>query len=238
MSVEIVAGNPERLEAILIEQPSTPAKGLVLLVTGRDGNRFAPCDAYVSAVLRAAGFATLLFDLSNDPATSDHAAPLDILHLADRLVSAVEASRQADEVRSLPLGFFGAGTGAAIALVAAVRLGRQVGAVVSRGGHLDLAGMGLTGVVPPTLLIAGRADRHGLAQNRAALRRLGGRSRLEIAPTAFDEPETLDIVVELALRWFRIHLRHKARGDATGRSASSTALVNSRGSEPAEMLYR
>lgn len=239
-----IAATPERMDAItapppgsngLIELPSSPAKGLVLLVTGSDGNRYDPCDAYVAAVLRAAGFATLVLDLSGDPPTCDRPAPCDIQQMADRLVAAVEASRQLDAFRSLPLGFFGAGTGTAVALVAAERLGRQVGAVVSRGGQLDLAGLGLTGSVPPTLLIAGRTDPDGLSRNRGALRQLGGRSRVEIAPDRFDEPDTLDVVVELALRWFRIHLRHKARGDAGCRSTSSPVLLPHRGSGAAAM---
>ncbi|HEU4356649.1 MAG TPA: hypothetical protein VFT27_13755, partial [Actinomycetota bacterium] len=117
--------------------------------------------------------------------------------------------RVRERVDEVPVGLFGASTGAAAALVAACELGRRVGAVVSRGGRPDLAGGALPGVIAPTLLIVGGADRQVLELNREALARMRCEKRLEVIPGAthlFEEPGALERVAELAAGWFSTQL--------------------------------
>ncbi len=185
--------------------PPKPVKGFVLFAHGSGSSRFSPRNSYVAAGLRSAGFATLLFDLLSVDEAQDRARVFDIPLLADRLAAAVEESHRYREVGPFPIGFFGASTGAAAALVAAAHLGDGVSAVVSRGGRPDLAGDALADVAAPTLLIVGGADPDVLALNRAAQHKLRCRSRLEVIPGAshlFEEPGTLDAVIVLARQWF------------------------------------
>ena len=192
----------------LLGLPAAPARGIVLFAHGSGSSRFSPRNAYVADALRQAGFATLLFDLLTDDEAEDRANVFDIALLAGRLDQAATRVREMAAGRDLPLGFFGASTGAAAALVAAA--GRQdVRAVVSRGGRPDLADQALPKVTAATLLIVGGNDPEVLSLNRAAYQRLRCTRQLEIVPGAthlFEEKGTLEAVVALARDWFARHL--------------------------------
>ncbi|MGO8907782.1 MAG: dienelactone hydrolase family protein [Bradyrhizobium sp.] len=159
--------------------------------------------------MNARGIATLLFDLLTPDEEADRANVFDIPLLAVRLVDAVSWLDAQPSLAKLPLGLFGASTGAAAALVAATRLPRRVGAVVSRGGRPDLAGDALDRVQAPTLLIVGGADFGVIELNERALERLQGPKALEIIPGAshlFPESGALEAVIDHAARWFERHL--------------------------------
>lgn len=192
----------------LLGFPVAPARGTVLFAHGSGSSRFSPRNAFVAEALRQAGFATLLFDLLTDDEAENRANVFDIGLLAGRLDAAATWIRDTASGRSLPLGFFGASTGAAAALVAAA--GRDdVRAIVSRGGRPDLAGQALPKVTAATLLIVGGDDPEVLSLNKAAYRRLGCTRQLEVVPGAthlFEEPGTLEAVVALARAWFEHHL--------------------------------
>jgi len=192
-----------------LDLPNGAAAGIVLFAHGSGSSRFSPRNAAVAEMLRRAGFATLLFDLLTETEAADRANVFDIALLAERLVLATEWVAGAAPTQGLAVGYFGASTGAAAALVAAARLGPQIAAVVSRGGRPDLAGGALPHVAAPTLLIVGGADHEVLALNRAALARLRCPAKLEVVPGAthlFEEPGALEDVARLAAAWFRRHL--------------------------------
>jgi putative phosphoribosyl transferase len=192
----------------LLGFPVAPARGIVLFAHGSGSSRFSPRNTYVADAMRKAGFATLLFDLLTNDEADDRTNVFNIPLLADRLDQAATWVREMACGRSLPLGFFGASTGAAAALVAAA--GRDdVRAIVSRGGRPDLAGQALTRVSAATLLIVGGDDAEVLSLNEAAYRRLQCTRRLEVVPGAthlFEEPGTMEAVVALARAWFGRHL--------------------------------
>jgi putative phosphoribosyl transferase len=195
--------------------PGRQADGLVLFVHGSGSSRFSPPITYVASALRQAGLATLLFDLLSESEAEDQANVFDIDLLAGRLVAATAWAQSAETTRTLPLGYFGASTGAAAALAAAARLGEAIGAIVSRGGRPDLAGEALPRVKAPTLLIVGSLDALALAVNRAALRVLRCEGMIEVVPGAtdlFEEPGAIEAVVGLARRWFLGHLIMQAHG--------------------------
>jgi pimeloyl-ACP methyl ester carboxylesterase len=163
----------------------------------------------VASALNGEGIGTLLFDLLTPREEADRANVFDISLLAERLVQVVEWLGAERGDRDLPLGLFGASTGAAAALVAASRLGERVGAVVSRGGRPDLAGDALDLVRTPTLLIVGGSDSVVIELNQAAYARLKGPKALEILAGAshlFPEPGALEAVIGHAVKWFRQHL--------------------------------
>jgi pimeloyl-ACP methyl ester carboxylesterase len=150
-----------------------------------------------------------LFDLLTSREESNRANVFDIPLLSERLVDAVRWLDQEPLAGHLPLGLFGASTGAAAALVAAARLGERVGAVVSRGGRPDLAGDALDQIRTPTLLIVGGADFGVIELNEQAFERLRGPKALEIVPGAshlFPEPGALEAVIAHAARWFENYL--------------------------------
>jgi putative phosphoribosyl transferase len=192
----------------LLGLPATPARGIVLFAHGSGSGRLSPRNAFVAEARQRAGVATLLFDLLTDQEAGNRANVFDIPLLAHRLGHAATWLSTIAAARDLPLGFFGASTGAAAALVAAA--GRQdVRAIVSRGGRPDLAGSALENVTAPTLLIVGGYDLEVLALNRSACRRLHCERRLEVVPGAthlFEEPGTLESVVSLARAWLLKHL--------------------------------
>ncbi len=192
----------------LLGLPATPARGIVLFAHGSGSSRLSPRNAFVAEALQRAGMATLLFDLLTEHEASSRANVFDIPLLADRLDQAATWVCTTAAAQGLPLGFFGASTGAAAALVAAA--GRKdIRAIVSRGGRPDLAEEALENVTAPTLLIVGGYDPEVLALNRAAHSRLHCERRLEVVPGAthlFEEPGTLDSVVALARAWFLQHL--------------------------------
>lgn len=185
------------------------AHAVILFAHGSGSSRFSPRNRAVADALNKEGFATLLFDLLTEDEEADRANVFDIPLLADRLVDAVRFLDRDPWSRSVPLGLFGASTGAAAALVAAAMTGDRVGAVVSRGGRPDLAGTALSRVRTPTLLIVGGSDSVVIELNEQALAQLQGPKALEIVPGAthlFSEPGALDAVINLAASWFKRHL--------------------------------
>lgn len=183
------------------------ACGLVLFAHGSGSSRLSVRNNRVAAELRSGGLGTLLFDLLTEDEAQIRTNVFDIPLLADRLLGATSWIRKFEP--ELPLGFFGASTGAAAALVAAAALDTTVGAVVSRGGRPDLASDALVGVKAPTLLIVGGNDQDVLALNRQAYARLTCEKRLVVVPGAghlFEEKGALDEVSSLAQHWFVTHL--------------------------------
>ena len=189
------------------------AGGIVLFAHGSGSSRHSPRNRYVAQVLQRAGLATLLMDLltpEEDALDAQTAAMrFDIALLARRLAEATLWLMDQPQTARLPIGYLGASTGAAAALVAAAKHPHSVAAVVSRGGRPDLAGEALHQVVAPTLLIVGGRDPLVLEFNRKALAELPGEKKLEIIPGAthrFEEPGALESVAELAKSWFAVYL--------------------------------
>jgi dienelactone hydrolase len=191
------------------------ALGIVVFAHGSGSSRHSPRNRQVAAALNRAGIGTLLLDLLTpaeeqlDLLTREHR--FDIGLLARRVVGTIDWLRLGPAA-SLPIGLFGASTGAAAALVAAAVRPGDVAAVVSRGGRPDLAGDALPRVQAPTLLIVGGADLQVLQLNRRALEELGAaEKRLEVVPGAthlFEEPGALEQVARLAAGWFLRYLAH------------------------------
>ncbi len=188
----------------------TGASGIVLFAHGSDSGWHSPRNGAVAKVLNGAGLGTLLLDLLTADEADVRRNVFDIELLADRLSNATAWLRDRPDVDGLPLGYFGASTGAAAALVAAARRPDDVLAVVSRGGRPDLAGDWLTKVSVPTLLIVGANDLPVIDLNREAQRQLTCPSLLEIVRGAthlFEEPGTLAQAARLAQSWFLNYLR-------------------------------
>ncbi|MCE5232416.1 MAG: phosphoribosyltransferase family protein [Mizugakiibacter sp.] len=185
--------------------PAQP-RGLVLFAHGSGSSRHSPRNRSVAEVLNAAGIATLLLDLLTPGEDRDRAMRFDIPLLTARLGAALAWARAEPTLRALPLGLFGASTGAAAALATAATHVAAVAAVVSRGGRPDLASaQALAAVRAPTLLIVGAADVEVLALNRQALARLQAPAELVVVPGAthlFEEPGTLAAVARQAAAWF------------------------------------
>jgi len=185
------------------------ARGVVLFAHGSGSSSRSPRNRHVAGALNEAGLGTLLFDLLTPDEEADRANVFDIELLAGRLLKAGDLVSREPEAAGLPLGYFGASTGAAAALWAAAEPGAEVDAVVSRGGRPDLAGPRLPGVRAATLLIVGGHDEQVLELNRAASERLRCENRLEVVPGAthlFEEPGALESVAALARDWFTTHL--------------------------------
>jgi putative phosphoribosyl transferase len=183
--------------------------GMVLFAHGSGSSRHSVRNRLVAESLNRGGLGTLLFDLLTPAEETVRANTFDIDLLAGRLIAATDWLSQHAAVASLPLGYFGASTGGAAALWAAADTGREIGAVVSRGGRPDLAAPRLGDVRSPTLLIVGGADRAVLAMNEEALSQLRCESRLVVIPGAshlFVEPGALQMVARLARDWFVDHL--------------------------------
>jgi putative phosphoribosyl transferase len=186
--------------------PAAPI-GLVLFAHGSGSSRHSPRNRFVAQALNQDRIATLLFDLLSPDEEIDRRNVFDVELLADRLAAATDWAR--GEYAALPIGYFGASTGAAAALWAAADQGTRIGAVVSRGGRPDLAIPRLERVSAPTLLIVGGHDDVVIGLNREAARHLRCDHRLEIVPGAthlFEEPGTLEMVAALAAGWFTRHL--------------------------------
>jgi putative phosphoribosyl transferase len=189
-------------------------RGLVLFAHGSGSGRHSARNRQVAARLQQDGIATLLFDLLTreeeqaDLRTREHR--FDIALLTRRMEAAARWTQAQAALQELPIGFFGASTGSAAALIAAAQLGREVAAVVSRGGRPDLAGPAALAAVPaPTLLIVGGADHGVIELNEQALARLRCVKELAIVPGAthlFEEPGMLEQVGDLAAAWFTRHL--------------------------------
>lgn len=186
----------------------TPPVGLVLFAHGSGSSRWSPRNAQVAATLHEAWIGTLLFDLLTEQEAEDRVNVFDIDLLAERVLAAVRYVGGLEATRHLPLGLFGASTGAAAALVAAAREPR-VTAVVARGGRPDLAGGRLRSVRVPTLLIVGGADDQVRGLNERAAAELAGEKHLAVVPGAshlFEEPGALAAAATLAAEWFARHL--------------------------------
>lgn len=186
------------------------AAGLVIFAHGSGSSRKSPRNRYVAYALHAHGLATLLFDLLTEDEARDVALRFDISKLASRLDAALQWAMRHAGTKALPIGLFGASTGAAAALVLAARYPMAVKAVVSRGGRPDLAGHGvLARVTAPTLLIVGGADKETIPLNRLALSALTCHAEMVLVPNAthlFEEHGALEQVSALAAKWFRERL--------------------------------
>ncbi|HEX8967222.1 MAG TPA: hypothetical protein VF937_05030 [Chloroflexota bacterium] len=209
-AVRVQAG-PVVLEGNLIVPEG--ARGIVLFAHGSGSSRFSPRNQAVARTLNDSGLATLLIDLlTAEEAAIDRLTGhlrFDIDLLAGRLTGATDWLARPDVTASLRIGYFGASTGAAAALVAAVERPAAIGAIVSRGGRPDLAGHVLPRVVAPTLLIVGGDDLAVIEMNRTAYTELRCEKRLEIVPGAthlFEERGALEQVAALAAAWFIRHL--------------------------------
>jgi putative phosphoribosyl transferase len=192
--------------------PDRPA-GIVVFAHGSGSSRLSPRNVEVAEALAQAGLATLLFDLLTPDEAADRRNVFDIGLLGGRLLSAGDWVRWAPGSASLPVGYFGASTGAAAALWAAAEMGEEVRAVVSRGGRPDLTGDRLSKVSAPTLLIVGGHDTEVLELNRQAARHLRCPHELVVVPGAghlFEEPGALERVGEYAATWFGKHLPRRA----------------------------
>jgi putative phosphoribosyl transferase len=188
--------------------------GLVLFAHGSGSSRFSPRNRFVAEGLQEAGLGSLLFDLLSEPEAADRQNVFDISLLAERLAFATDWVRSQPELKDAPIGYFGASTGAAAALVADSLTRHAIGAIVSRGGRPDLAGLALPKVRAPTLLIVGGEDHGVIELNEDAFARLTCEKRLTIVPGAghlFEEPGTLEEVVRHAREWFATRL---VTGDA------------------------
>lgn len=195
-----------------LEIPSKPA-GIVLFAHGSGSGRFSPRNRFVARQLQQGGIATLLIDLLMTDEAEDQRNVFDIDLLSDRVLMASAWLREDFRTKELPLGYFGASTGAAAALQAAAQASFEVGAIVSRGGRPDLAERFLPQVIAPTLLLVGSEDHPVIEMNQHAYRLLGGPKYLMIIPGAthlFEEPGTLQQVAEEALKWFGQHFAHSA----------------------------
>jgi putative phosphoribosyl transferase len=204
--------------------PTRPV-GLVLFAHGSGSSRHSPRNRFVAGVLHEAGLATLLMDLltADEEVLDDRSGELrfDVALLGRRLLGATEWLATDTRAASLPVGYFGASTGAAAALIAAAARPESVRAVVSRGGRPDLAGASLPRVQAPALLIVGGDDRHVLELNHAALAQLRSPKELVVVPGAthlFEEPGALERVAELAREWLVRYVSDTAAWRAAAQS--------------------
>ena len=207
--VEVTAGRARLAGHLTVP---ADARGLVVFVHGSGSSRHSPRNRYVAGVLQRAGLATLLFDLLTPAEELDRGNVFDIDLLSGRLAAVTAWVRDRPGCRGLPVGYFGASTGAAAALWAAAD-DPQVAAVVSRGGRPDLAAPRLGEVRAPTLLVVGSRDTVVLELNRRAQARMRCESRLAVVPGAthlFEEPGTLEQAAALARGWFVDHFGNVA----------------------------
>jgi len=209
-AVEIPVGNQTVKGNLTIPQG---AQSIVLFAHGSGSSRFSPRNKYVANMLHESNIATLLIDLLTleeekvDESTGQFRFDVDLL--AQRLVEVANWLKSNPSTEKLRLGFFGASTGAAAALIAAAKLLDEVKAVVSRGGRPDLAGDHLEKVRAPTLLIVGGDDPEVLELNQDALKAIRTEKDLQIVPGAshlFEEPGTLREAAILSREWFAKHL--------------------------------
>jgi dienelactone hydrolase len=209
--VKIPAGGVT-LEGTLVLPPT--ASAVVIFAHGSGSSRHSPRNRYVAGVLQDAGIGTLLFDLLTHDEDTVYENRFNIELLTERLKSTTIWLRMQPRTAGFSLGYFGASTGTASALRAAAGLGKEIGAVVSRGGRPDLAFEALPLVQAPVLLIVGGNDHLVIDLNRRAYSMIAAEKRLEIVPGAthlFEERGALEEVARLAADWFRKHLLAAAR---------------------------
>lgn len=195
------------------------ASGVVAFAHGSGSSRHSPRNQFVARELQQTGLATLLLDLLEEEEAQDRRKVFDIELLAPRLLAAARWLDGNPSTHGLALGYFGASTGAAAALVAAARDPGRVSALVSRGGRPDLATPWLPRVKAPTLLIVGEDDEQVLQWNRDALECLTVEKELAVVPRAthlFEEPGALEEVARHACRWFVRHLASASAGARAG----------------------
>lgn len=205
-----------RLQATL----TIPGKvmGMVIFSHGSGSGRFSPRNRFVADILNEHHIAALLADLLTPEEDAVYANRFNIELLTGRLIALTRWISHRDFGQTIPVGYFGASTGAASALKAAVQCSNIVSAIVSRGGRPDLASLSLASVTTPTLLIVGSLDEEVLALNRQALVRLSCEKQLTIIEGAthlFEEPGKLEEVTRLATDWFLHHLRQPVTIDDT-----------------------
>ena len=228
--VSVVVG-PHRLGGLL--RLPEQARGLVIFAHGSGSGRFSPRNNHVASALEQAGFASLLLDLLAPTEDSDRSNVFDTKLLASRLVDAVDWAAAVRTLAALPVGYFGASTGAAAALIAAALADGRIRAIVSRGGRPDLAKGSLSLVKAPTLLLVGSLDTTVLELNRWAFSQLRCEKQLIVVPGAshlFEEADTLDAVVHQAIRWFERYLANSSDHPSVqlpfaNRSAAGRALA-------------
>lgn len=199
----IIPAGKARLKALL-GLPS-PVRGVVIFAHGSGSGRLSPRNNFIAQVLQYTGMATLLVDLLEESEASDRRKVFDIDLLSDRLSANTQWVQEQPETRGLPLGYFGASTGAATAFQAAAKKPNGVSAIVSRGGRPDLAIDALHLVQSPTLLIVGGNDEAVIPLNELAYKKLLCPKEMVIVPGAthlFEEPGALEKVAELARDWF------------------------------------
>ncbi|MHB1037348.1 MAG: phosphoribosyltransferase family protein [Pirellulales bacterium] len=218
------------------------ARGIVLFAHGSGSNRYSPRNRFVAEFFLESNLATLMLDLLTpaEQKIDDQTRQLrfDIRLLADRLIGAADWLATNGLTRDLGIGYYGASTGAAAALMAAAARPKETAAVVSRGGRPDLAGDALVCVVAPTLLLVGENDPVVLDLNEKALRQLAGTKQLVIIPGAthlFEEPGALEEVARIARAWFESHL---TAGRPEGAPRPAVVGRSSRGSRSDEIPYR
>lgn len=189
------------------------AKGVVLFAHGSGSSRFSSRNQYVAKEFNEAKIGTLLFDLLTDEeeradtVTAEYRFNIGLL--AERLIGATEWLRNSPHGKISPIGYFGASTGAAAALIAAAKQSKRIAAVVSRGGRPDLAGKYLPNVMAPTLLLVGGLDVEVIELNKIAMAQMTNKRELAIIPGAthlFEEPGTLEQVAKFSTDWFLRHL--------------------------------
>ena len=225
----------------LVGELSVPPdpRGVILFAHGSGSSRLSPRNMAVAAALNAKGFATLLLDLLTPDEARDRRNVFDIPLLAERVMQATLWISGEPDVADLPLGLFGASTGAGAALLAAAELRGRVSAVVSRGGRPDLAGSMLGEVTAPTLLIVGGDDHHVIELNRKALAALRSEKLLRIVPGAshlFEEPGALEAVTEMAVAWFQHYLAPAAPRLGPAPEAAAPRSLAARVREASEPL--
>ncbi|TJY35778.1 dienelactone hydrolase family protein [Pontimicrobium aquaticum] len=185
------------------------SKGLILFSHGSGSSRLSSRNNYVADILLHNGFSSLLFDLLTPQEDAIYENRFDIELLTDRLVSVTKWVKNNKDIKQLPLGYFGASTGAASALSAAAKLGKTISAVVSRGGRPDLAMNYLRQVKTPTLLLVGSNDGVVIELNKKAQANIPGVCELKIIEGAthlFSEPGKLDLVAKETSDWFDTYL--------------------------------
>lgn len=185
------------------------ATGLVVFAHGSGSSRHSPRNNFVAEALQNRGLGTLLFDLLTEQEDRDRENRFDIPLLTDRLVAATEWLRDRPDTAELTIGYFGTSTGAAAALRGAARRQSDIGAVVSRGGRVDMATEVLDGVAAPTLFVVGGEDEEVLELNEEAYEQLECEKDLQVVEGAghlFEGPGELEAVADLAGQWFTTHL--------------------------------
>jgi dienelactone hydrolase len=193
----------------LLELPEN-ARGIVLFAHGSGSSRHSPRNNYVARILHSGGMGTLLLDLLTQEEDTDDKARFDIPLLTHRLLAATEWLQTEQQIQQLPIGYFGASTGAAAAMQAAAVLGKKISAIVSRGGRPDMAGDdSLSMVSAPTLLLIGGLDDVVIELNQEAYSHMHCIRHIAIIPGAthlFEEPGALETVASLASDWFKQYM--------------------------------